>query len=153
MNEQLQKMINDIREKLGLHQHEMKRYDFYREKNHLDETTYIFSMEWFPNGSEASDDGSNPAGTAVVDIDFHSGSVRRLIFVRGVNSADNSLYPTSSVKENVIEWIEEMTGLTFGRQFLIDRDEEKELRFEAAVDIFRYRLVGRSMFNSMMTVC
>ncbi|HLS09455.1 hypothetical protein [Lentibacillus sp.] len=134
MNAQLQEVVNDTREMLGLHHHELERYHFFRETNHHNETVYILGMEWFPNGVESDEDGLNPEGTAVVDVNFHTRELRQLVFVGGVNSADNSLYPTSAAKEDVIEWIEAVTGLTFGRQFLIAREEEQVLEFEAAVD-------------------
>lgn len=134
MNEQLQSAVDHARETLGLHDHELKRYQFFREKNHFNETSYILNMEWFPAGDMGSDEALNPAGTAVVDINFHTKAVRLLDFTRDVNSADSSLYPLSAAKEDVIEWIEEMTGLTFGRQFLIAREDEQTLVFGAAVD-------------------
>ncbi|WP_010531461.1 hypothetical protein [Lentibacillus jeotgali] len=134
MDEQLQEIIDYVRETVGLNDHELKRYQFFREKNHFNETIYILNMEWFPTGDAGSDEDFNPQGTAVVDINFHTKAIRLLNFAAGVNSADSSLYPLSAAKEDVIDWIEEITGLTFGRQFLIAHEEDTTLKFGAAVD-------------------
>ncbi|TRM10904.1 hypothetical protein FH966_03750 [Lentibacillus cibarius] len=134
MNEQVQELVDVTRETLGLTSHQLKRYHFFRETNHFNETIYIMNMEWSPNNSEAPDEDINAAGTAVVDVNFHTQEVRRIVFVQDVNTADNSVYPSSAAKEHVIEWIEEMTELTFGRQFLIAHEEEQALSFSAAVD-------------------
>ncbi|TFJ92949.1 hypothetical protein [Lentibacillus salicampi] len=134
MDEKLRNVVDHTQAALGLHNHRLERYHFFREKNHLNETAYILNMEWFPEGVASAEDGLNPAGTAVADVNFYTGAVRGITFVDGINSADNSLYPTASTKEEVIEWVEDMTGLTFGRQFRIERDDKQVLRFAAAVD-------------------
>ncbi|GGJ82423.1 hypothetical protein GCM10007063_01140 [Lentibacillus kapialis] len=132
MDKQLQAAVDYARDSLGLHDHQLKRYQFFRDKNHFNETNFILNMEWHPIGN--ADDALNPAGTAVVDINFYTKAVRLVEFIGGVNNADSSLYPSSTAKEDVIEWIEEMTGLTFGRQFLIAHEKEQVLKFAAAVD-------------------
>ncbi|MBP1948999.1 hypothetical protein [Virgibacillus litoralis] len=133
MNEQLQNLIDYTHEKLGLNDYYLKRHHFFREINNLNETAYILNMEWFPKELTQSDEDYNPPGTAVIDINFHTKAVKRIIFVEDVSYAESSLYP-SSEKENAIEWIEELTGLTFGRQFLLVSEDDNVLSFGAAVD-------------------
>ncbi|MFB4168943.1 hypothetical protein ACE1TG_13330 [Virgibacillus sp. JSM 102003] len=133
MNGQLQNLIDHTREKLGLNDYYLKRHHFFREITNFNETEYILNMEWFPNDSAQSDEDYNPPGSAVIDINFHTKALKRIIFVDDVSYADSSLYPTSE-KENAIEWIEEVTGLTFGRQFLIVHEADDMLSFGAAVD-------------------
>ncbi len=133
MNGQLQNIIDYTREKSGLNDYYLKRHHFFREITNFNETAYILNMEWFPNNSAQSDDDYNPPGTAVIDINFHTKALKRIIFVEDVSYADSSLYPTSE-KESAIEWIEEVTDLTFGRQFLIVHEEDDMLSFGAAVD-------------------
>ncbi|ALX49688.1 hypothetical protein AOX59_14585 [Lentibacillus amyloliquefaciens] len=134
MAEEFQTVVDDIRESLSLNNHKLKRHHFFREKNHFNETTYILSMEWFPENSNIATDDYNPEGTAVVDVNFHTKEIKQILFVNNVNSADHSVYPSSVVKEDVIDWIEDMTALTFGRQFLIAQEDEQKLVFRAAVD-------------------
>ncbi|MFD1361379.1 hypothetical protein [Lentibacillus salinarum] len=135
MNKQLLDVVDYTRETLGLHNYQLERYYFFREKTLLNETMYSVSMEWFPNDAEMTTENElNPEGTAVVDVDFHTKAIRRLMFIGDVNRADHNVYPTSEAKEEAIEWIEDMTGLVFGRQFLIAREEEQVLQFGAAVD-------------------
>lgn len=132
MNERVQKLINDTQEALGLGDYYLKRHHFFREVN-FKRTAYILNMEWFPKNAENTDDDLNPAGTASIDINFHTKAVKQIVFVQDISFADKSIYPTTD-KESAIEWVEELTGLTFGRQFLIDVEEDNRLRFRAAVD-------------------
>ncbi|RYG72552.1 hypothetical protein EU245_10135 [Lentibacillus lipolyticus] len=134
MNEQLQELVNATQETLGLNNHLLKRYHFFRETNHFNETIYMMNMEWSPNDADSLHEDFNTAGTAVVDVNFHTRDIRRIVFVQDVNNADHSMYPAAAAKEQVIEWIEDMTGLTFGRQFLIAQEEEQAMSFGAAVD-------------------
>lgn len=133
MNEQLQEMVDYTREKFGLDNYHLQRHHFFRETDNFNETAYILNMEWFPNSGEQADEALNPVGTAVVDINFHSKAIKRIVFVQDVTYAGGNPYPSSD-KESVIEWIEELTGLTFGRQFLIVHEEDEALSFGAAVD-------------------
>ncbi|GAA0437729.1 hypothetical protein GCM10008983_13300 [Lentibacillus halophilus] len=134
MNEHVRKMADQVREWLGLHQHQLIHHYFFREVDDFHQTVYTLTTEWVPDHAELPDDGSNPAGTAVVDINFHTGAVQRIVFVHNTNSADSEVYPTPDPKEYVIEWIEDLTGLTFGRQFLIAREHDHSITFHAAVD-------------------
>ncbi|SFD66259.1 hypothetical protein SAMN05216238_10343 [Lentibacillus persicus] len=134
MSEELQNVFDTVQEKLGLTNHKLERHHFFREKNHFNETIYLVSMEWFSDDSEEAENGYNPAGTAVVDINFHTSAIRRIVFVNGANSADHTLYPNAATKEDVIDWIEDITGLTFGRQFLIAEEQDYKMAFRAAVD-------------------
>lgn len=133
MNEQLQDVVDYTRDKFGLNGYYLKRHHFFREKSNFNETAYILNMEWFPSDRAKSDEEYNPAGTAVIDINFHTRDVKRIIFVQDATYAEDILYPSSD-KESTIEWIEELTDLTFGRQFLLVDEEEEVLSFGAAVD-------------------
>ncbi|WP_164667451.1 hypothetical protein [Virgibacillus doumboii] len=133
MNQRLQELIDYTQEQFGLSDYDLRRHHFFRELNNFDETAYVLSMEWFPKNAEGSDEDLNPPGTAVIDMNFHTKAVQRTIFVGDDSFANRSLYPSTD-KESTIEWIEELTGLTFGRQFLIDAEEDNRLRFRAAVD-------------------
>lgn len=132
MNEQLREITEYTREKLGLRNYNLERHHFFREINNFNETQYILNMEWVPRDGHAVGD-LNPAGAAVVDINFHTKKFTRITFVQGVSYADPDKYPSPDT-ESAIEWIEEQTDLTFGRQFLLVGDEDDKLSFGAAVD-------------------
>ncbi|MFC4558215.1 hypothetical protein ACFO3D_08315 [Virgibacillus kekensis] len=129
MHQKLEEIVGYAQKKLGLNDYSLHEHTLYREKDIFNNTIYILSMEWTPNNTKES----SPAGNAVVELNFHTKAVKRIVFVQNVTNADSAVYPSAD-KENVIEWIEELTDLTFGRQFLLIEDEEDVLSFGAAVD-------------------
>lgn len=133
MHEKLQELIDFTREKFHLNEFHLKRHSFFKETNPRNEVAYILNMEWFPNSTLDETDDFNPAGTVSIDIDFHTRQVKSLIFVEGVNELEASL-PTSDQVEAAIEWVEEETGLEFGRQFKLVNTEGPDLTFLAAAD-------------------
>lgn len=133
MDERLQKVINVTAEKFNLEHYFLKRYHIFREQSDMNETTYILNMEWFPNDTVETNEDYNPAGTASIDVDLQTNLVKRIIFVNEENKTED-VFPESSNTELAIEWIEEETGLEFGRQFKLNQEEERELFFQAAVD-------------------
>ncbi|MFC2949020.1 hypothetical protein [Virgibacillus sediminis] len=133
MNEHLQKLTDRIADQFGLQQYHLKNHSIFRQSNVFNETIYILNMEWFPNNSPHSEDGFNPPGTAVIDADIHSGRIRRIIFSEDTTYAESGFFPDPQ-KETAIEWMEEMTGLEFGRQFRLVDEGEDNLLFQAAVD-------------------
>ncbi|WP_174615061.1 hypothetical protein [Virgibacillus ihumii] len=132
MNKQLRNITEYIREELGLQHYNLERHHIFREIDHFNKTTYTLSTEWMPDGTQVAEDG-NPAGAAVVDINFHTREFTQITFVRGISHANPGKYPSSDT-ESAIEWIEAQTGLTFGRQFLLIDDAADALSFGAAVD-------------------
>ncbi|HLR51719.1 MAG TPA: hypothetical protein VK072_02475 [Candidatus Avamphibacillus sp.] len=138
MNEQIQNIVNDIQEQFKLNDYFLKRYHIFHEKRSLSEGNYILNMEWFPNQTkgqaEKEDEDLNPEGTVSIDIDFHSRELYRIIFVGMVSNPDaKDIFPTPE-KANVINWVEETTGLTFGKQFKIESERDNTFYFRAAID-------------------
>ena len=132
MHEKLQEIIDHTVEKFGLSNYHLKRHHIFREQDSFSKSSYLLSMEWFPNDLEETDEGFNPAGTAIIEFDIHRKRLRRIAFVQEVTYADAIL--TTFDMEETIEWVEEETGLEFGRQFKLIHDENGELYFQAAVD-------------------
>lgn len=133
MDERLKEMIDHTAEKLGLEDYYFKRHHIFREKNHFNETTYLLCMEWFPNENSQTDNDLNPPGTALVDIDFHTQAVKRIVFVNDTSYANDDIFPAPD-KESVIDWIESMTGLDYGKQFKLAEEQDGALRFHASID-------------------
>lgn len=125
--------MDNIQEKFGLGNYFLKRHHVFLETNGMGKTSYILNMEWYPNDLSQADEDYNPPGVASIDADIHTGYVKRIIFVQDTTYADQAVYPGAE-KENSIEWVEELTGLEFGRQFRLVHDEGKKLGFQAAVD-------------------
>lgn len=133
MDVRIQEIVDFTADKFKLEAFYLKRHAIYREKIDQNGESFILNMEWFPNDAIISDEDLNPAGTISIDIDIHSKLIRRLIFVEGENKLETDL-PKAGNTELAIEWIEQETGLEFGRQFKLVQEEDKELFFQAAVD-------------------
>lgn len=133
MNEKLKEIIDSNSEKFKLDNYTLKNHHIFREQTGMGKTSFILSMEWVPKEIKEWADDYNPPGTAIIDIDVHSRLLRRIVFVENENLTDADL-PDASSTELAIEWVEQETGLTFGRQFKLIHEEEKELLFHAAVD-------------------
>ncbi|MGY0693399.1 hypothetical protein ACW2QC_11485 [Virgibacillus sp. FSP13] len=133
MNERIKELSAYTSEKFGLENYHLKRHHIFYETNNLNQTTYLLSMEWFPNDSQQVDEDYNPPGTAVIDMDIHTKAIKRIVFVHEKSFAVNGVFPTPD-EENVIEWIEELTDLQYGRQFKLLSDEDGAYSFQAVVD-------------------
>ncbi|MEH7235636.1 hypothetical protein [Bacillus sp. JJ1562] len=133
MDERIQELIELTREKFGLWNYNLKSHSFNRDVNIFNETNYSLSMEWFPNDVIVPvDEDENPDGTAVVEIDIHSGKFQRVIFVMGQTPAKNGV--TFTGKNDIIKWIEQETGLIYEQQFQLRKDEEGEMHFSECID-------------------
>lgn len=133
MDERIQEIIDFTADKFKLEVFYLKRHSIFREKVDQNDESFVLNMEWFPNDAVISDEDLNPAGTVSIDIDIHTRLIRRVIFVEGENNLETDL-PEAGNTEQAIEWIEQETGLEFGRQFKLVHEEDKELFFQAAVD-------------------
>ncbi|TXL66532.1 hypothetical protein FHP05_03865 [Cerasibacillus terrae] len=135
MDKELQQLVDETQKKFGLKNYYLGRSHLHREKSHCRETLYYFSMEWFPNQFKNWDkEDENPKGTASIEIDLHTKSLRSIIFVGGITYAENeSVFPTYDL-ESVIEWVEEQTGLMWGRQFQLVHEKKDNFLFRGVVD-------------------
>ena len=92
-------------------------------------------MEWFPNHvTEQEDDGSNPEGTASIEINVKSRKFKSAIFVMGKSYAEDGIMFANRNTEDIIKWVEDETGLTYGKQFQIHKEEEGEVHFKECID-------------------
>lgn len=84
MDSRIQDLIDMTRIKFGLHHYYLHRHSFRRDVSIFNETVYRFGMEWFPNQViEQEDDGSNPEGTAVIEVNLNTSKFESAIFVMG----------------------------------------------------------------------
>ncbi|WP_042221260.1 hypothetical protein [Oceanobacillus manasiensis] len=136
MNELLKKIADSCQKDFGLENYYLERYHLFRDDNSSLENNYLFSMEWFPRVVEGEiEEGLNPPGTAVVDVELQSKKLRHFTFVNGVNLAEEQVFPKlADGSETIIEWVEEKTGLEFGRQFQLAEEADDGVRFLAAAD-------------------
>ena len=92
-------------------------------------------MEWFPNHvTEQEDDGSNPEGTACIEINVKTRKFESAIFVMGKSYAEDGIMFANRNTEDIIKWVEDETGLTYGKQFQLYKEEEGEVHFQECID-------------------
>ena len=135
MDKRIQELIDFTNTKFGLNSYYLKRHRLYRNVNIFNETVYTLSMEWFPNHETVPDDEElNPNGTASIEINLKSRKFENVIFVMGKSYAKDGITFANLNTEDIIKWVEGETGLTYGRQFLLQSEEEGELLFKECVD-------------------
>ncbi|WP_018663508.1 hypothetical protein [Heyndrickxia acidiproducens] len=134
MDPKTQELVELVKRKFGLEEYFLKRYAFYRSVDIYQETQYALSMEWFPFGVIEEDEDLNPDGTAVIEIDVQSRRIMRAIFVGDKTFALNGIVFKDLKTDDMISWIEKETGLVFGKQFYLFREEEGELEFRSGVN-------------------
>ncbi|RQW75971.1 hypothetical protein EBB45_04195 [Lysinibacillus composti] len=133
MDVRINELVEFAKKKFGLNNYYLQDYQFYRSINFFNETVYTLSMEWFPNHAVLEEDGSNPEGTASIELDITSRKIKSAIFVMGKSFAIDGV-KFSNNKDDVIKWVENETGLQFGTQFNIHKENEGEFYFMACVD-------------------
>jgi hypothetical protein len=131
MDIRIKELIDFAKIKFGLDNYYLQRHSLNRNVNVLNETVYTLSMEWFPNEvSEQEDDDTNPEGTAVIEIDVNSRKLESVIFVMGKSIANDGVTFAALNTEDIIKWIEDETGLTYGKQFQLEKEEEGKMYFK-----------------------
>lgn len=133
MDKKVQEVIDYTRRKLGLVNYTIKRHEIFRESKSPDKTSYLLSMEWFPNGVKQIDEAFNPSGSVSVDIDIHTLAIQSIVFVQGISYAEEAPYPALE-KEAVIQWVENMTELKYEHQFKLVDYEDDYFRFQATIE-------------------
>lgn len=133
MDERIQSLLDYTREKYGLWDYYLERYSFDRNVTIFNETVYTLTMEWFPNHiTNQENEDENPEGTAVITMDVKSRRIESVIFVMGQTFAKNGI--TFSSKLDIIKWIEQETGLTYGQQFKLSKEAEGAIHFNECID-------------------
>lgn len=135
MHKRVQKVIDVTADELGLDKYYLKRHSFVKEEIPIEGVSYELTMEWFPNEAAETEEGLNPPGTALVDVDLHSERIKKIIFVNDISYAHaEALTVIHQTSEQIIEWVEEMTGLEYGRQFQLVDESKNDMHFRSAVD-------------------
>lgn len=132
MDNKIKELVELARKKFGLESYYLKRHSLNQKITLFQETVYTLTMEWFPNHViEHEDEDYNPDGTAIIDIEIKSRKVESAIFVGGISLADGVRFRE---RNQIIGWIEEETGLTYGRHFILEKEGKGEFRFRGCID-------------------
>lgn len=125
----IKELVDLTEKKFGLENYCLETHDIYRRVDLFNNTIYTLCMEWFPNHETVEEDGSNPDGTAVIEIDLHSHKFTSVIFIMGKTYAHNGASFKNLTKDDIIKWIEQETGLVYEKQFKLHKEEKRELHF------------------------
>ncbi|PMC33865.1 hypothetical protein CJ195_26450 [Bacillus sp. UMB0899] len=134
MDTRIKELVDLTKKKFGLENYYLQSHDIYRRVDFFNNTIYTLCMEWFPTHETIEEDGSNPDGTAVIEIDLHSYKFTSAIFVMGKTYAHNGISFANSTKNDIIKWIENETGLVYEKQFKLRKEEARELHFMECIE-------------------
>ncbi|MCO7124394.1 hypothetical protein NIE88_01175 [Sporolactobacillus shoreicorticis] len=131
MDLRLKRLVDSTRAKFGLQHYRLEGYQFFQKVNLFNDTEYTLSMEWFPNQSAAHAEDQNPEGTAVIEIELATQKVKSVVFVNDKSFADGVKFKG---KQDMINWVEQETGLVYGKQFQMQKDKTGKLSFSECAD-------------------
>lgn len=131
----IQRFIELTKEKFGLDRYFLYRQSFKRDVNHFNETEYTFCMEWFPNDvAIPEEDDLNPEGSAIIDLNLATQHFENVIFVKGKTFAEDGIVFENSNRDQIIKWVEQETGLLYGKQFQLNKEVENRISFSGCID-------------------
>ncbi|MGM8216094.1 hypothetical protein ACLIA0_11020 [Bacillaceae bacterium W0354] len=134
MDNRLKELIDITKKKFGLNNYYLKRHGLDRYVNVFGETVYTLSMEWFPDHVEEPEDDTNPEGAAIIEVNVNSHKFLSAIFVMGKTYAKNGISFAGLHKNDIIKWVEQETGLTYGKQLQLHKEEEGRFLFKEVID-------------------
>lgn len=130
MDQRTKEIVDDARERYGLHDYYLHRFDIVRSTTIFRETAYTLCMEWFPTHiKDWKDEFYNPKGTVSLEIDIHSRKLQRLIFTERLSYVESLKFDFSH-RDEIIKWIEKHTGLIYEKQFEYWKEEKDSVHFK-----------------------
>ncbi|WP_010097757.1 hypothetical protein [Ornithinibacillus scapharcae] len=133
MSQTIQDIVDDIQKKYGLDHYVLHNHHIYAETNVSNKTDYILSLEFLPSEQEIKEGEYNPSGTAIIDMNLHTKDLKQITFLNNVSNATEGIFPQQDM-DQIIDWIEEETGMMFGKQFKLVHEYENEVSFQATID-------------------
>ncbi|UOQ92748.1 hypothetical protein MUO14_20385 [Halobacillus shinanisalinarum] len=134
MDSRIKELMDVTKTRFGLDNYYLKRHGLDRYVNIFNETVYTLSMDWFPDHVEEPEDDSNPEGTAVIEVNVYSHKFVSAIFVMDKTYAKNGISFAGLHTNDIIKWMEQESGLTYGRQLQLHKEEEGRLLFKEVID-------------------
>lgn len=135
MDMRIQALVDEVKVKLGLEGYDLRRHSLTREVTLFRETEYTLGMEWFPKHvTQEEEDGFNPEGACVVEVDIASRKIKSVVFVQGKTFAKRGICFANLHRNDIIKWLEQETGLTYGKQLRLQKEEEGRLYFEKCIN-------------------
>jgi len=130
MEESIQALIDHTKTICGLDTYILKTSHIF----HDVQDGYVFCSEWIPKETPVQEnEDTNPPGTAIIEINFHTKALKSIIFVEGKSFIEEGSLPSRD-RDQLLDWIEEQTDMTYGRQFKLIKENTNSLEFQASID-------------------
>lgn len=131
MNQSLQTIIEKLVAQFGLQQYELAHTSFHKERIFTGEIQAKCSLEFFPHATkDQAEEDFNPPGTAAIEYNLTTEKIDNITFVDQTTFSTATLFPTQSVQE-VAQWVEELTGLSYGQDFVATDTLDNGYQFKA----------------------
>lgn len=106
MHPKIQSYIASIEALFGLDKYRFDSYTLHREITIKQETSYLLNLVWFPRSiGDINLEEGNPPGTCVVEVDFHTGALKSIIFVGGVSFAQGPYINVEALSRNDVQYM------------------------------------------------
>ena len=66
----------------------------------------------------------------MIEVNLNTGKFESAIFVMGKNFAKDGVTFANCNTKTIIKWVEQETGLIYGKQFQLNKEEEGEIHFK-----------------------
>ncbi|MFD1175176.1 hypothetical protein ACFQ3W_02470 [Paenibacillus puldeungensis] len=134
MDTRIAEWVDQAKVKFGLSAYVLNSCKIHRRVELVNQTVYYLTMEWWPSAvAEPQEEGYNPEGTAVIKLDLNRLKWASVIFVGGQSYADTITFERTDL-DRIIPWIEQETGLTYGKQFKLMNQKEDGFTFQECLD-------------------
>jgi hypothetical protein len=134
MDKRLQKIADETKMKFGLEAYQLETYSIYKERDSKGEAYYTFNMEWYPEKiDEPVEEDTNPDGTAIIEYNIQKQMYKSVSFVQGKSFSTRTHF-TEMTPEEIADWVEKETGLTYGTEFNLSQANGFGFQFKSDVD-------------------
>lgn len=134
MDTRIAEWVDQAKLKFGLSAYVLNNCKIHRRVELVNQTVYYLTMEWWPSAiAEPQEEGYNPEGTAVIELDMNNLRWASAIFVGGKSYADMIAFERTDL-DHIVSWIAQETGLTYGKQFKLLNQKEDGFTFQECLD-------------------
>lgn len=137
MDERIKQLVDMTAEKFSLDNYYLAEHNINRDVELFQETIYTLSMEWLPEGEKSEEEGLNPPGSAIIELDIHNERYLSVIFVMEKTLVEQGIAFNNDQVSEAIAWVEAETGLVCGRDVEVERQDEHSVTLQANVDGIR----------------
>lgn len=134
MDTRIAEWVDQAKVKFGLSAYVLNSCKIHRRVELVNQTVYYLTMEWWPGViAEPQEEGYNPEGAAVIELDMNNHRWASAIFVGGKSFTDMITFERTDL-DHIVSWMVQETGLTYGKQFKLLSQKEDGFTFQECLD-------------------